>query len=93
MRNRNDTDSTEVEDAGTLYAAAYAAHYTAKDLHVALGLYRSLMSSHPDTPEAGYSRSQIQHIVKAIVPKEKLFDAQVDLALACFEHGDQADKQ
>ena len=93
MRNRNDTDSTEVENADTLYAAAYAAHYTAKDLQVAFGLYRSLMSSHPDTPEAGYSRSQIQHIAKATVPKEKLFDAQVDLALACFEHGDQADKQ
>ncbi|MEE4164155.1 MAG: hypothetical protein V2I25_16750 [Woeseiaceae bacterium] len=93
MRNRNDTDSTEVEGAGALYAAAYAAHYTAKDLHVAFGLYRSLMSSHPDTPEAGYSRSQIQHIAKAMVSKEKLFDAQVDLALACFEHGDRADEQ
>ncbi len=93
MRSRNDTDSTEIEDAGTLYAAAYAAHYTTKDLQAALGLYRSLMSSHPDTPEAGYSRSQIQHIAKAIVPKEKLFDAQVDLAVSCFEHGEHADKK
>ena len=51
------------------------------------------MAAYPDTPEAGYSRSQIQQIAKAIVPQEKLFDAQVDLALAVFEHGDQADKE
>lgn len=92
MRNSDDNDLTLVKDAGTLYAAAYAAHYTAKDLHKALEIYRSIMATYPDTPEAGYSRSQIQHIANAVVPKQKLLDAQVELALACFEHGDQADR-
>ena len=92
MRCRNDTDSKEVEDAGKLYAAAYAAHYAAKDFRAALPIYRKVMATHPDTPEAGYSRSQIQHIANAVVPKQKLLDAQVDVVLAYFEQGDQADR-
>jgi hypothetical protein len=83
---RNDTGPTEV---GLQYAAAYAAHYTAKDLHEAFMLYRGVMAAHPKSLEAEYSRSQIQNIVNAVVPKQELFDAQVDLALAQFEHGDQ----
>ncbi len=89
---RDDTDSKEIEDAGRLYASAYAAHYTARNLHMAFELYMSLIASHPDTSEAGYSRSQIQNIANAVVPKEKLFQAQVDLALPYFEKRDQADR-
>jgi len=85
---RNDTGFTE---AGQQYAAAYAAHYKTKDLHEALELYKGVMAAHPNTREAEYSRSQIQNIVNAVVPKQELFDAQVDLALAHFEHGDQPD--
>ncbi len=85
---RNDTGRTE---AGRQYAAAYAAHYTTKDLHEALELYGGVIVAHPKNQEAEYSRSQIQNIVNAVVPKQELFDAQVDLALAHSGHGDQRD--
>ena len=78
---RNDTGLTE---ASQQYAAAHAAHYGTKDLREALELYKGIVAAHPDTQEAGYSRSQIQNIVKAVVPSQELFDAQVDLALAHF---------
>ncbi|MEJ2240223.1 MAG: hypothetical protein P8X82_18185 [Gemmatimonadales bacterium] len=91
MRERNDTGLAEVAEAGQQYAAAYAAHYTTKDLREALRLYRGVMAAHPNTQEAGYSQSQIQNIVNAVVPRQELLDAQVDLALAHFDHEDQAD--
>lgn len=84
-------EATETTEAGRQYAAAYEAHYMTKDLREALGLYRGLTIAHPDTPEARYSRSQIQNIVNAVVPKQELFDAQADLALTCFERADQSD--
>ena len=83
MRNR-----TGLTKAGQQYATAYAAHYTTKDLPEALELYRGVMAAYPNTQEAKYSRSQIQNIVNVVVPEQELFDAQVDLALARFEHGD-----
>jgi len=70
------------------YAAAYATHYSKRDLREALELYRGVMAAHPDTPEARYSQSQIQNIVKAVVPSQELLDAQVDLALTHIGHGD-----
>jgi hypothetical protein len=47
---RNDTRLTE---AGRQYAEAYAAHYTGRDLPVALQLYRKVMASHPDAEGDG----------------------------------------
>jgi len=91
MIDRNDTGLKEATEAGQLYAVAYAAHYMAKDLREALELYLGIMAGHPNTPEAGYSQSQIQNIAKAVVPRQELLDAQVDLALAHFEHEDQVD--
>jgi hypothetical protein len=85
MRDRTETGLTE---AAQQYAEAHAAHYTAKDLREALRLYRGVIAAHPNTQEAGYSQSQIQNIVNAVVPKQELLDAQVDLALAHFEHED-----
>ena len=79
---------TGITEAGQKYAAAYAAHYTAKDLHGAFDLYKGIMTSHPGSQEAKYSRLQIQNIVKAVVPKDELFDAQSDLAVAHFAHSD-----
>ncbi len=79
MRNE-----TGVKEVGQQYASAYGAHYTKKSLHEALELYGGVITAHPDTQEAEYSRTQIQNIVKAVVPKQKAFDAQVDLALAHF---------
>ena len=85
---RNDA---ALPEAGQKYAAAHAAHYTTKDLHQALELYKGVMAAYPNAQEAEYSRSQIQNIVNVVVPKQELFDAQVGLALAHFEHGDQPD--
>jgi hypothetical protein len=49
-------------------------------------LYKQIMASHPSDPEAEYSRVQIQNIVNAVVPKQELLDAQMDLALNHFEY-------
>ena len=80
---RNEAELTE---ANREYALAYAAHYTEHDLPSAMRLYRQVMGSHPSNPEAEYSRVQIQNIVNAVVPKQELLDAQMELALTYFEH-------
>jgi hypothetical protein len=80
---RNKTESTE---ASQQYAAAYAAHYTARDLPLALQRYKQLMASHPSTREAAYARMQVQNIVNAVIPKQALLDAQIELLLVHFEH-------
>jgi hypothetical protein len=80
---RNDTKPME---AGLRYAAAYAAHYTGRDLPVALQLYMKVMASHPSAQEAGYSRMQVQNIINTVVPKQELLDAQIELALAHLGH-------
>ena len=86
---RNDTELTE---AGREYAAAYAAHYTGRDLPAALQLYMSVIASHPDTQEAGYSRAQVHNIVNSVVPKQELLDAEIGLVRAHLEHNrDQPD--
>jgi hypothetical protein len=77
--------------AAQQYALAYGAHYATKDLHEALELYRALMAAHPRNQEAEFARSQIQNIVNAVVPKQELLDAQVDLALAQFERVDRSE--
>ena len=85
---RNVTASTE---AGREYATAYAAHYTGRDLPVALQLYMKVIASHPDTQEATYSRAQVHNIVNSVVPRQELLDAEIRLARSHFEHGDQPD--
>jgi len=74
-------NQTELSTAGMRYAAAYAMHYTDKDLHGALDLYQGIITQHPDSQEAGYSKSQIHNIVKSVVPEQELFDAHVKMAL------------
>lgn len=73
-------------EAARQYAVAYAAHYTERDLPGALRLYVNVIVSHPDEQEADFSRAQVQNIVNAVVPKQELFDAQVNLAAAHFAH-------
>ena len=85
---RNDTRLTE---AGRQYAAAYAAHYSGRDLPAALQLYMKLMASHPGAREATDSRAQIQNIVNTVVPRQKLLDAHIELALAHLEHKEPPD--
>jgi hypothetical protein len=50
----------------------------------------NVIASHPDEQEANFSRAQVQNIVNAVVPKQTLFDAQVNLAAAHFAHEGQA---
>jgi hypothetical protein len=77
---------TEPTEASRQYAAAYAAHYTGRDLPLALQLYQKLMALHPSAREAGYARMQVQNIVNAVVPKQELLEAEIKLVLAHFEH-------
>ena len=70
------------DDVAGRYAAAHAAHYAAGNLRQAIGLYEAILAEHNETPEAGYARSQIENIVRALVPRAVLFQAGVDLALA-----------
>ena len=72
-------------EASQQYAAAHAAHYGAKDLRAAMELYRGILVAHPDTREAGYSRSQMQNIVRAVVPAPELLEAQVSCAMTRLE--------
>jgi hypothetical protein len=78
---RNDTGMTE---ASQQYAAAHAAHHGTKDLRAALELYKGILAAYPDTQEAGYSRSQIQNIIKEVVPERELLEAQAGMAMAHF---------
>ncbi|MFH2002510.1 MAG: hypothetical protein ABIK28_22750 [Planctomycetota bacterium] len=80
---------TELTATGRQYAAAYAMQYTEKNLRGAFERYRNLVAAHPTTKEAEYSRSQIQNIVNAVIPKEELLDVYMDLASNHFEHRDQ----
>jgi len=75
-------DHAERTASGQAYAEAHAAHYSERNLAVALRLYRELIASRPNAPEAGYCRAQIQNIVNAVVPVPELLDAQIALALA-----------
>lgn len=71
-------------EASRQYAVAHAAHYEAKDLRGALLLYQAVLAAHPDTQEAGYARSQIQNIIKEVIPERELLEAQMDRAMVHF---------
>lgn len=72
-------------EAGRQYAAAHAAHYVARDLPLALQLYKALLVAHPSTQEADYSRTQVQNLVNAVIPRRRILEAQIELAVAHFE--------
>jgi hypothetical protein len=77
--------NTEVTSAGQQYAAAYAAHYSERNVPLALQLYGKLVASCPGAPEAEYSRMQVHNIVNAVVPKQTVLESEIKLALAHFE--------
>lgn len=79
------SDDSAPTKAAREYASAYAAQYCERNLGMALRLYEKLMASHGSTPEAGYSRTQIQNIVKVVVPEPELLAAQMALALDRLE--------
>jgi hypothetical protein len=74
-----------VTEAAHEYSAAYTAHYSQRDLAMALALYQKLIASHASTREAGYSRTQVQSIVNAIVPEDERLGAGAALALTRIE--------
>jgi hypothetical protein len=78
-------ESSLSEEAGQQYATAYDTHYTTKDIHKAFKLYEDIITGHPDTKEAGYSRSQVQNIVNAMVPKKEIMDSLMKLARIHFD--------
>jgi len=80
------TDEKVLAEARQQYTTAHDAHYTAKDLHAAVELYKGVMVAHPDTREAAYSRAQLQNIAQSVVPRQELLDAQIELTLARLEH-------
>ena len=75
----------EPTEASRQYAAAYAAHYTERDLPLAFQLYKALMASHPSSQEANYAQMQVQNLINAVVPKQELLDAQIYLLLIHFK--------
>ena len=75
---------TKLTEAAKQYLEAYEEHYTTKDLIKAINLYKGIMAAHPNAKEAEYSQTQIQNIVKSLVPNQRLLDAQVELTLTCL---------
>ena len=71
-------------DAGRRYEAAHQAHYSARDLPLALDLYQGVLTAHPRSTEAGFSRTQIQNIANSVIPPQALLDAQISLIVAHF---------
>lgn len=71
-------DSTKEARA---YAAAYALHYSDKNLAQAIRMYGRVSEDHPGSPESAYALAQVQNIVKEVVPPTVLLAAQVRLAL------------
>jgi hypothetical protein len=80
MKNRNN-----VTVAGQDYTRAHDMHYKTKDLPKAFKLYGGIIADYPETKEAGYSLTQVQNIVNAVIPKKEVMDALVALTLAHFE--------
>jgi hypothetical protein len=80
MKNRNKGTL-----AGQDYTKAHDMHYKTKDLPKAFKLYRGIIADYPGTEEVGYSLSQVQNIVNAVVPKQEVMDALVALTLDHFE--------
>ncbi|MBN2343129.1 MAG: hypothetical protein JXX29_19190 [Deltaproteobacteria bacterium] len=67
------------------YAAAYELHYGSENLREAFTHYQNILREHPKSKEAGYARSQLQNIIRGMVPKEELLESQVKLATAIFD--------
>ncbi len=80
-------------EAGRRYREAYKAHYGTKELREALDLYKAVITAYPESVEAQYSRSQIHNIVKAVVPRKKIYEAEETLALAHLHLGNAPPKQ
>lgn len=67
-------EDTKLTKAGKRYSIAQEAHYTTKDIHKAFLMYGNIIKHYPDTPESQYSRSQVQRILKEVIPEKMIND-------------------
>ena len=81
-------DGTTLIDVKLRYEAAHAAQYTQKNQLHALELYLGILTTHPETKEAEYSRTQIGNIVRAVVPEEEVLASHAGLALLHLRNDD-----
>lgn len=68
------TIPTQATDVSERYAIAHAAHYTAKDMRKAFGHYSRIIEVHPDSSEAGDSRTQLLIIANSAIASALLGD-------------------
>ena len=80
-----DADHGEFRGLG-VYVHATFLILIGRDLPSGMRLDKQVMASHPGAKEADYARMQVQNIVNAVVPKQELLDAQIELARAHLEH-------
>lgn len=85
-------DPTALGDAARHYATAHSAHYVTRDLQGALELYQAVLASHPGTVEADFSRTQMQNIVNAVIPKQELMATQMELVFTHFAREARGDR-
>jgi hypothetical protein len=64
-------------EASKQYSAAYKTHYTEQDFHLAFCQYVDLIDCYPSSLEANYARTQIENIVKVLIPDDELLSALV----------------
>lgn len=72
-------------EAGKKYAAAYETHYTQQNFHSAFCQYVDLIDLYPDSLEAKYARTQLDNIVKALIPDDERLSSLVQLLERKFE--------
>jgi hypothetical protein len=54
-----------MESAEEIYKSAYELHYKKMEFEKALALYKAIIESYSQSPEAAYSRTQIENIGKS----------------------------
>jgi hypothetical protein len=78
-------------DTEARYAAAYDAHYSQRDLRLALHRYKELIELSPTGRTADYSRMQVENIASAVVSKQLMFESHLALLCAHFEKTSEKD--
>ena len=67
------------------YSAAYESHYTDQNFYLAFCKYLDLINMYPSSIEAKYARTQIENLVKVLIPGDELLTALVQLLEQKFE--------
>lgn len=64
-------------EAARQYAAAYAAHYSQRNLLLASQLYQDILFLYPNALEADYARMQLHSMFTLTVPQQIRVDAEI----------------